>query len=124
MPKSRYFYEAYKIARNKTNKIVEKAKSRHFQRTINNNSNNPKQLWKSVNLIRGKGSKTTNVSTLKIDEETITGDKNIAEAFNNSFFVSVGPSLSESLFKKAILIMFNIPYTIPFPLVRLVKMTL
>ena len=94
--KSRYFYEAYKIARNKTNKIVEKAKSRHFQHTINNNSNNPKQLWKSVNLIRGKGSKTTNVSTLKIDEETITGDKNIAEAFN-SFFVSVGPSLSESL---------------------------
>jgi hypothetical protein len=47
-------------------------------------------------LIRGKGSKTTNVSTLKIDEETITGDKNIAEAFN-SFFVSVGPSLSKSL---------------------------
>ena len=65
--KSRYFYEAYKIARNRTNKIVEKAKSTHFQHTINNNSNNPKQLWKSVNLIRGKGSKTTNVSTLKID---------------------------------------------------------
>ena len=70
--------------------MVEKAKSRHFQHTINNNSNNPKQLLKSVNRIRGKGSKTTNVSTLKIDEETITGDKNIAEAFN-SFFVSVGP---------------------------------
>ena len=28
--KSRHFYEAYKIARNKTNKMVEKAKSRHF----------------------------------------------------------------------------------------------
>ena len=94
--KSRYFYEAYKFARNKTNKIVEKAKSKHFQHTINNNSKNPKQLWKSVNLIRGKGSKTTNVSTLKINEETITGDKNIADAFN-SFFVSVGPSLSENL---------------------------
>jgi hypothetical protein len=40
--KSLYFFEAYKIVRNKTNK---------------NNSNNPKQLWKSVNLIRGKGSK-------------------------------------------------------------------
>ena len=48
--KSRHFYEAYKIARNKTNKMVEKAKSRHFQHTINNNSNDPKQLWKGVNL--------------------------------------------------------------------------
>ena len=52
--KSRHFYEAYKIARNKTNKMVEKAKSRNFQHTINNNSNDPKQLWKGVSLIRGK----------------------------------------------------------------------
>ena len=75
--KSRYSYEAYKIARNKTNKIVEKAKSRYFQHTINNNGNDPKQLWKGVNLIRGKGSKTTNITSLEVEEETITGDKNI-----------------------------------------------
>ena len=43
--KSRHFFEAYKIARNKTNKMVETAKSRHFQHTITNNSNDPKQLW-------------------------------------------------------------------------------
>ena len=94
--KSRHFYEAYKTARNKTDKMVEKAKSRHFQRTINNNSNNPKQLWKSVNLIRGKGSKTNNITSLKVEEEIITGDKNIAEALN-SFFVNVDPSLSNKL---------------------------
>ena len=94
--KSRYSYEAYKIARNKTNKIVEKAKSRYFQHTINNNGNDPKQLWKGVNLIRGKGSKTTNITSLEVEEETITGDKNIAETLN-SFFVNVGPSLSEKL---------------------------
>ena len=47
----------------------------------------------SVNLIRGKGS---NVTSLKLEEVTITGDKNIAEALN-SFFVNVGRSLSEKL---------------------------
>ena len=94
--KSRHFYEAYKIARNKTNKMVEKAKSRHFQHTINNNSNDPKQLWKGVNLIRGKGSKTTSITSLEVEKETVTGDKNIAEALN-SFFVNVGPSLSKEL---------------------------
>ena len=76
--------------------MVEKAKSRHFQHTINNNSNDPKQLWKGVNLIRGKGSKTTNITSLEVEEETVTGDKNIAEALN-SFFVNVGPSLSKEL---------------------------
>ena len=94
--KSRHFYEAYKVARNKTNKMVEKAKSRHFQHTINNNSNDPKQLWKGVNLIRGKGSKTTNITSLEVEKETVTGDENIAEALN-SFFVNVGPSLSKEL---------------------------
>ena len=96
--KSRHFYEAHKITRNKTNKMVEKAKSRHvhFQHTINNNSNDPKQLWKGVNLIRGKGSKTTNITSLEEEEETVTGDKNIAEALN-SFFVNVSPSLSKEL---------------------------
>ena len=94
--KSRHFYEAYKVARNKTNKMVEKAKSRHFQHTINNNNNDPKQLWKGVNLIRGKGSKTTNITSLEMEEETVTGDENIAEALN-SFFVNVGPSLSKEL---------------------------
>ena len=42
--KSRHFYEACKVARNKTYKIVEKAKSRDFQHTINNDSNDLKQL--------------------------------------------------------------------------------
>ena len=64
--------------------------------TINNNSNDPKQLWKGVNLIRGKGSKTTNITSLEVEKETVTGDKNIAEALN-SFFVNVGPSLSKEL---------------------------
>ena len=58
---SQYFYQAYKIARNRINKIIHQAKSDYYQSTINNSINNPKQMWKSVNSIRGKGSKTTNI---------------------------------------------------------------
>ena len=93
---SRYFYQAYKVARNKTNKIIQKAKSEHFKSIINSNINNPKQLWKSVNIIRGKGSKTTNISSLNQGDDTVVGDKNIAETLN-SYFVNVGPSLSGDL---------------------------
>ena len=102
--------------------MVEKAKSRHFQHTINNNSNDPKQLWKGVNLIRGKGSKTTNITSLEVEEETVTGDKNIAL---NSSFVNVGPSLSKELpeVKTLMLITCNILHKLPLPLTRLMKMT-
>ena len=68
---SRYFYQAYKVARNKINKIIQKAKSEHFKSIINSNINNPKQLWKSVNIIRGKGSKTTNISSLNQGDDTV-----------------------------------------------------
>ena len=81
--KSQHLFEAYKIARNKTNKMVDKAKSMYFQHTIGCNKENPKKLRKSVNLIRGKGAKATNLSSLKIEDETIIGDENIAEAFNS-----------------------------------------
>ena len=94
--KSQHLFEAYKIARNKTNKMVDKAKSMYFQHTIGCNKENPKKLWKSVNLIRGKGAKATNLSSLKIEDETIIGDENIAEAFN-SFFVNVGSTLAKDI---------------------------
>lgn len=67
-----------------------------FPNTIDKNCNNPKQLWKSVNLIRDKGSKTANVTSLEIEDDNTTWGKNIAEAVR-SFFVTVGPSLSEKL---------------------------
>ena len=95
---SQYFYQAYKIARNRINKSIQKAKSDYYQSTINNNIDNPKQTWKSVNSIRGKakGSKTTNISSLKVGDEIVVGDKEIADTFN-SYFVNVGPILSKDL---------------------------
>ena len=36
---SRYFYQAYKVARNKSNKIIQKAKSEYFKSMINSNIN-------------------------------------------------------------------------------------
>ena len=68
---ARYLYLAYKEARNKTNKIMQKAKSDHF---------------------RGTGSKTINICPINQKDDTVVKDKNIAETLN-SYFVNVGPSL-------------------------------
>ena len=49
--KSQRLFEAYKIARNKTNKMVDKAKSTYFQHTIGCNKENPKNYGKvSISL--------------------------------------------------------------------------
>ena len=53
-------------------------------------------MWKSVNSIRGKGSKTTDISSLKVGDEIVVGDKEISDTFN-SYFVNVGPILSKDL---------------------------
>ena len=55
-------------------------------------------MWKSVNSIRGKAksSKTTNISSLKVGDEIVVGDKEISDTFN-SYFVNVGPILSKDL---------------------------
>ena len=52
--KSRYLFEAYKFARNSTNKMVEKAKLRHFQDSINNNSNTQSNYEKVSTLFEAK----------------------------------------------------------------------
>ena len=64
----------------------------YFQHAIGCNKECPKlKLWKSVNLIRGRGAKATNLSSLKIQDETIIGDENIAEAFNSFLLMWVQP---------------------------------
>ena len=45
----------------------QKAKVKSFSAYyIRNKSNDSKQLWKGVNLIRDKGSKTTNITSLEV----------------------------------------------------------
>ena len=54
-----------------------------------------KETWKILNGLINKKSKGKQISTeFNGDESTITGDKTIANGFNN-FFVNIGPSLAK-----------------------------
>ena len=54
-----------------------------------------KETWKILNGLINKKSKGKQISTeLNGDESKITGDKTIANGFNN-FFVNIGPSLAK-----------------------------
>ena len=87
------YHCAFKRAKNNVNKIIKTAKSNYHQR----NENNPKVMWKEINQLIGKKSKTTCISLLKLDDNTVvTDDENIAHTLNN-YFVGVGPNLSSLL---------------------------
>ena len=60
------------------------------------NSTNSKDSWKIINKLLNKKSKTTSINELTINRNKITGDKNIANEFNN-FFCKIGPQLAENI---------------------------
>ena len=46
--------EQYKHWRNKVKSLINQSKTDYFSETINNNHNNPRQLWKNLHDITGK----------------------------------------------------------------------
>ena len=82
---SKYMHEAYKREKNRVNKLIKHTKANYYIGELNKHNNNPKEMWNTVNKLINKNSKTTNVTELKIKDETISKPQDIAEAFIPSF---------------------------------------
>ena len=54
---------------------------------------NPKEAWKTINSLLGRSNKPTIVNELKLDENSLTNPKDIAEGFND-YFSDIGPNLA------------------------------
>ena len=52
-------HDAYKRARNDVNRLIEKTKAEYFTKAINNTDKNPKEMWKTINKLTNKKSKST-----------------------------------------------------------------
>ena len=55
-----------------------------------------KETWKTINLLLNKRSKTTNIKSLKVDDQFIVDNTEIAQSMNK-FFCSVGEKLSDHI---------------------------
>ena len=62
-------HDAYKRARNDLNRLIEKTKTEYFTSIINNTAKNPKEMWKTINRITNKKSKTTNITKIVVDDK-------------------------------------------------------
>ena len=89
------YHELYKNCRNRVNNLIKDTKAIYFKNKLESTTNS-KEGWRTINLLLNKKSKSTLINELKIGDSIVTGDKNIATAFNN-YFSTIGEKLSENL---------------------------
>ena len=86
-------WSVYKQLRNKVTKEIKVAIETHYRGLIEENKDNPKKMWKTINKVLDKSSQSITTSCLDVEGNRITKEADIAEALNHHF-VTVGPKLA------------------------------
>ena len=94
--KSALLMDAYRQLRNKANTLNRSLKREYFSKKLAACKGDLKQSWKTINLLLNKRSKTTNIDSLKVHEQEINNDHDIANSMND-YFCSVGRNLSDNI---------------------------
>ena len=89
-------WSVYKQLRNKVTKTIKAAIETHYRRVIDENKDNPKKMWKTINKVLNKYPQLSTTSSLDVEGNRITKEANIAEALNHHF-VTVGPKLASKI---------------------------
>ena len=93
---SKQFHDAFTKARNELNKLIKRTKTDYFTNTINNCDNKPKQMWKTINKLTNKNSKTTIITEVKHESQSVTDVSSITNAFN-TYFNEIGINLASNM---------------------------
>ncbi len=83
--KNSALWPKYKKLRNLTTFHIREAVKNYYSQKFSENQSNPSKMWKTINTVLGKISKTTSVALVEFENEQITDKKEIASAFNKHF---------------------------------------
>ena len=86
----------YKQLRNRVTSQLKKAAASYYSNMIDDNSNNPKGMWKIINKVLDKHSNHSPPSSIIHEGQRVEKPAEIAEAFNRHF-TSIGPKLAENI---------------------------
>ena len=79
------------------NKLVQTGKTQYYNEVVYKNRSNPKAMWKPINHLVGKGSKTTQIQHIKVNDVVeLSNNNDIADAFN-AYFAEIGETLSSQI---------------------------
>ena len=68
----------------------------HYQSLINENKDNPKNMWRTINKVLDKAPYSSTITQIRDGSKTVSYSKQIANALN-SHFVNVGPRLASRI---------------------------
>ena len=94
--KSEILMSAYRQMRNKATKMNREAKRVYFSEKLQASQGNLKETWATINKLVNKRSKTTNITALEVDGQTIDDSVGMANSMND-FFCNVGDQLSKDI---------------------------
>ena len=77
-------------------KMNKEAKRAYFMNKIHTSEGNLKETWKTIGKLVNIRSKTTNISSLNVDCNSVTDPVGIANSMNQ-FFCNVGDELSKDI---------------------------
>ena len=88
--------EGIKILRNKVTAMIDIAKKETYQCKIEEGKNDPRSIWKIFNEVGMKNKENDNASNfkIKVEDDVITKDSEVAEVFNN-YFINIASKLKE-----------------------------
>ena len=78
---------------------LRKAVENYFCNLIEENSNSPKEMWKTINKVLNKSQCSTTPRSVIYEGQLIEKQKGIEEAFNKHF-TTIGPKLAEKIVTK------------------------
>ena len=94
--KTSYNEMMYKTHRNRTDKLRLKAERDYYSNLLEASKSNMKKTWGILKTVINKKKDSRIQSVFKVNDETISDKKVIAEKFND-FFVNVGPNLASKI---------------------------
>ena len=88
-------WDIYKSLRNQVNNRMRKSKIDFYHKEIRECANlkDFKKSWSLINSLTGKNNKSTSITEISVNDNSIIDSKLIAEVFNE-YFVSIGPNLA------------------------------
>ena len=87
--------DAFAKERNELNKLIKRTKAEYFTNTLNKCENKPKQMWKTINKLTNKSSKTTK-QKLSMKTKVLQMLHLISNTFN-TYFNEIGINLASNV---------------------------
>ena len=87
----------YKEYRNKLSLLIRKAEKMHYADIISKNKSNLKKVWGILKGIINRSKKSVSQERFKLNDNTLTTDKQMISEKFNDFFVGIGPSLANKI---------------------------